>query len=93
MIVLRMVKGRRCLGCSATRRVDSRTGLCSDCAGTAIEVSDRKVKLDETMRVRFARAGLKVSLTAHKHLQTPTWWAKSLRETKEKLDEFDKAKG
>ena len=92
MIILRMVKGRRCLGCSATRRVDSRTGLCSDCAGTAIEVSDRKVKLDETMRIRFARAGLKVSLVSPKHSQTPEWWIRSLHEVKAKLDELDKTK-
>ena len=41
VITLRMVKGRRCRGCSASRRVDLRTGLCTDCAGTAIEVADQ----------------------------------------------------
>lgn len=55
MIILRMVKGRRCRGCSATRRTDERSGLCTDCAGLAIEVADRKQNLDGTVDHLFAR--------------------------------------
>jgi hypothetical protein len=62
VIILRMIKGRRCLGCSASRRVGLTTGLCTDCAGVAIEVADRKKKLDGTVEQMFARKLSEISV-------------------------------
>ena len=50
-----MVSGRRCAGCSASRRVDMRTGLCTDCAGLAMEIVDRQEKLRKTVQSIFAK--------------------------------------
>jgi hypothetical protein len=83
-----MIKGQRCLGCSCSRRVDVRTGLCSDCVGTAIEAIDHKAKLDVTMQAKFARFIRFSTVKCQK--STPTWWHKSLLDVKAKLKEFKK---
>ena len=62
MITLRMVKGLRCHGCGSTGRVDVRTNLCASCAGVAIEVADRKKKLDDTLARRWGTLAKRVRL-------------------------------
>ena len=49
-----MEKGGICKGCSGHARTDTKTGLCLHCLATAIEVADRKAKLDGTIRGIFA---------------------------------------
>jgi hypothetical protein len=62
VIILRMVKGRRCRGCSESRRVDAKTGLCGYCAALAIEVTDRKAKLNGTVEHLFAEKLSEISV-------------------------------
>jgi len=99
MIILHMVKNRRCTGgCGEFRRVDARTGLCMYCLAPIIEMADRKNKLDTTIQMLLARR-VKINIAP----TTKAWWVKNgtldmrvknvfvtlLRKIKEKLEEFN----
>ena len=61
-----LLKDRRCQGCGAIGYVETRTLFCCYCFGLCLAVAERKkklnAKLDSTVRQRFAKKAIEVSL-------------------------------
>jgi hypothetical protein len=54
VLVLRLLPNRKCESCGAIGRVHDLTGLCLSCLDPWVKVEERKQKLDETVRIKFA---------------------------------------
>jgi hypothetical protein len=54
ILVLRLLPNQRCEGCAAIGRVHDLTRLCLSCLAPWIHVEERKEKLNESLRHKFA---------------------------------------
>jgi hypothetical protein len=54
VLILRLLEGKRCEGCGAIGRVHDLTCLCLSCLAPWLKAEDRKEKLNETLRIKFA---------------------------------------
>jgi hypothetical protein len=54
ILVLRLLPRMKCEGCGAIGRTHDLTGLCLSCLDPWMKTEERKQKLDETLRIKFA---------------------------------------
>lgn len=54
ILVLRLLQNQRCEGCAAIGRIHDLTRLCLTCLDLYMKVEDRKAKVNESLRIKFA---------------------------------------
>ena len=53
-LILRLLPQSRCEGCGAIGRTHDLTRLCLTCLDLYMKVEDRKAKVNESLRIKFA---------------------------------------